>query len=98
MFDLKLNEYEYFHLFEVVGRGSETQLHVGENVNYLISATRNKHPNARKFDEGALLWPTKELDSFKFSNDDNEMVDTLNAAVFISFKDGITNTNLSLKL
>ena len=25
-----------FHLFEVVGRGSETQLQMGENLNYLI--------------------------------------------------------------
>ena len=25
-----------FHLFEVVGRGSETQLQIGENLNYLI--------------------------------------------------------------
>ena len=25
----------YFHPLEVVGRGSETQLQVGENVNYL---------------------------------------------------------------
>ena len=25
-----------FHPFEVVGRGSETQLQVGENFNYLV--------------------------------------------------------------
>ena len=25
-----------FHQLEVVGRGSETQLHVGDNLNYLI--------------------------------------------------------------
>ena len=31
-----------FHPLEVVGRGSETQLQVGENLNYLISALRVK--------------------------------------------------------
>ena len=36
MVRLKLNKYEYFHPIEVVGRGSETQLQVGENLNYLI--------------------------------------------------------------
>ena len=30
---LKLKKYEYFHPFEVVGRGSETQLQVGEKLN-----------------------------------------------------------------
>ena len=30
---LKLNKYEYFQPLEVVGRGSETQLHVAENLN-----------------------------------------------------------------
>ena len=29
---LKLNNVSNFHLFEVVGRGSETQLQVGENL------------------------------------------------------------------
>ena len=35
MFGLKINKYEYFsnfHRLEVVGRGSETQLQVGEDV------------------------------------------------------------------
>ena len=32
MFGLKLNM-SNFHPLEVVGRGSETQLHVGENLN-----------------------------------------------------------------
>ena len=36
MFGLKLNKYEYFHQFEVVGRGSKTQLQIGENLDYLI--------------------------------------------------------------
>ena len=37
MFDLKLNKYMgYFDLIDVVGRGSETQLQVGANLNYLI--------------------------------------------------------------
>ena len=32
IFGLKLNKYEYiFHPLEAVGRGSETQLQVGEN-------------------------------------------------------------------
>ena len=31
MFGLTSNKYEYFHPLEVVGRGSETQLQVGEN-------------------------------------------------------------------
>ena len=35
-FRLKLEEYVYLHPLEVVGRGSETQLQVGENLNYLI--------------------------------------------------------------
>ena len=34
MFGLKLNS--CFHPLEVVGRGSKTQLQVGENLNYLI--------------------------------------------------------------
>ena len=34
MFDLKLNIYEYFHPLKVAGRGSETQLQVGEHLNY----------------------------------------------------------------
>ena len=34
MFGLKLNKYmRNFHPLEVVGRGSETQLQVGENLN-----------------------------------------------------------------
>ena len=36
MFCLKLNKYQQFHPLEVVGRGSETQLQAGENLNYLI--------------------------------------------------------------
>ena len=35
MFGLKLKKYEYFSI-EVVGRGSDTQLQVDENLNYLI--------------------------------------------------------------
>ena len=31
MFGLKLDKYQYFHPFEVVGRGSETQFQVGKN-------------------------------------------------------------------
>ena len=31
MFGLKLKKESYFHPFEVVGRGSEAQLQVGEN-------------------------------------------------------------------
>ena len=34
MLDPKINEYEYFSLLEVVGRGSQTQLQVGENLDY----------------------------------------------------------------
>ena len=33
MFGLKLNKYENFQPLEVVDRGSETQLEVGENLN-----------------------------------------------------------------
>ena len=33
---LKLNKYENFHTLEVVDRGSETRLQVGEKFNYLI--------------------------------------------------------------
>ena len=37
MLGLKLNEYmDNFHPLEVVGRGSETQLQVGENLGYTI--------------------------------------------------------------
>ena len=38
MFRLKLNEYLWVvvHPFEVVGRGSETQLQMGEKLNKLI--------------------------------------------------------------
>ena len=35
MFGLLLNKYKYFQPLEVVGRGSETQLQVGENLNKL---------------------------------------------------------------
>ena len=35
MVGIKLNKYEYFYSLEVVGRGSETQLPVGEKLNYL---------------------------------------------------------------
>ena len=31
-----------FHPLDVVGRGSETQLQVGENLNYLIKSSRVK--------------------------------------------------------
>ena len=38
MFDLKLSKYtSNFHSLEVVSRGSETQLQVGENLNDYIS-------------------------------------------------------------
>ena len=30
-----------FHPFEIVGRGSETQLQVGEKLNYLISRLKS---------------------------------------------------------
>ena len=33
MFGLILNKYDSFHTLEVVGRGSETQLKVGEDLN-----------------------------------------------------------------
>ena len=33
MFVLNLHKYEYFYPLEVVGRGSETQLQVGKNLN-----------------------------------------------------------------
>ena len=36
MFGLKLKNYKWFNPLEVVGRGSETQLQMGENLNYLI--------------------------------------------------------------
>ena len=37
MFGVKLHTYEYFfNPLEVVGRGSETQLQMGEKLNYLI--------------------------------------------------------------
>ena len=39
----KLNEYEnYFQPPEVVGRGGETQLQLGENLNYLTKRFRVK--------------------------------------------------------
>ena len=37
-----------FHPLEIVGRGSETQLQVGENLNKLISALRVKPPSRHK--------------------------------------------------
>ena len=39
VFDLKLNKGS-FHALEAVGRGSETQLQVRENLNYLIFALK----------------------------------------------------------
>ena len=35
MFRLKWNKLSKFHFLGVVGRGDETQLQVGENINYL---------------------------------------------------------------
>ena len=35
MFGLKLNTYDYFYPLEVEGRGSETELQLGENLNKL---------------------------------------------------------------
>ena len=37
MFGLNLNKYDYFYPLEVVGHGSETQLQMSENLNYLIN-------------------------------------------------------------
>ena len=34
MLSLKLNKYEYFHPLEIVSRGSQTQLQVGEILNF----------------------------------------------------------------
>ena len=34
--DLQITNISNFHPFEVVGRGSETQFQVGENLNYLL--------------------------------------------------------------
>ena len=36
LFCLKLKKMDKFHPFEVVGRASDTQLQVGENLNYVI--------------------------------------------------------------
>ena len=36
MFHLKLNKYGYFHSLEFVGRCSQTQLQVSDNLNYLV--------------------------------------------------------------
>ena len=36
MFGFKLNNLNKFHPPRVMGRGSETQLRVGESLNYLI--------------------------------------------------------------
>ena len=38
MLGLKLNKFDYFYTPEVVGRGCETQLQVGENLNCQCSA------------------------------------------------------------
>ena len=38
IFGLKLGKFEYFHPLEVVGRGSEPQLQVGENLKLFNSA------------------------------------------------------------
>ena len=38
MFGVKLNKYQYLYLLEVVGRGSETQLQVGEIFFISLSA------------------------------------------------------------
>ena len=40
MFSLKLNTLSNFHPLDVVGRGSETQLQVDENLNYLIQRSK----------------------------------------------------------
>ena len=40
MFDIKLNKNVYFHTLEVVDRGSETQLQVGEKLNKTTRAWR----------------------------------------------------------
>ena len=37
MFGLKLNKYEQFSPNSVVGRGSDTQLQVGENLNFIVA-------------------------------------------------------------
>ena len=44
MFSPKLNKYVHgnFYPLEVVGRGSETQLQVGENLNYLTYMVPSK--------------------------------------------------------
>ena len=39
MFSLKLNKYERYYTLEVVGRGSETQLQVGEILNKMTAAS-----------------------------------------------------------
>ena len=36
MFGLKINKYDFFYPLEVVGRGSETQLQEGQNLNDVI--------------------------------------------------------------
>ena len=36
MVGVKKNKYSHFQPLEVVGRGSETQLQVAENLNYLL--------------------------------------------------------------
>ena len=43
MFDLKFKKYlDIFHPPKVVARGCETQLHVGEKINYLIPRFNGK--------------------------------------------------------
>ena len=44
MFDVKLNKYmSHFHLLEVVGRGSETQLQVGEQFKLYSALSVNAY-------------------------------------------------------
>ena len=54
MFGFKLYKYEYFYPFEVVGRGSETQLQVGKNVNYQV-LNRKAFPYV-------LIWQLRQQD------------------------------------
>ena len=35
MFGLKIDKYDYFHPLEVASCGTETQFHVGGNLNYI---------------------------------------------------------------
>ena len=43
MYGLKLNKYELFHPLEAVGRDSDTQLQVGENLFCYRSASKVNH-------------------------------------------------------